>query len=93
MVDEALHAFKNQNTPPPAYFYSSRTPTELGRSDPDKIMASIARQLSSLGSDCPLLQPTVTAYENSQRDAFSCGSMSLDDSLALIIELALYTPW
>ncbi|KAL6411384.1 hypothetical protein AUP68_05091 [Ilyonectria robusta] len=92
VVEEALHAFENQNMPPPAYFYCSRSPTELGRSDPDKVMASIARQLSTLGPDCPLLHPTVAAYKQWESDAFSDGSISLDDSLALIMDLAALYP-
>lgn len=55
-------------------------------------MASIARQLSSTQPGCPLLPPTVAAYNKREIEGFASGSLSIDESSALIIQLAEQFP-
>ncbi|KAK4178043.1 hypothetical protein QBC36DRAFT_112384 [Triangularia setosa] len=95
VVEDALRSYKDiepPQSPPPAYFYCSRNPAEPRRSDPKEIMASIARQLSSLGPGLPLLQPTVAEYRKREREAFADTSLRLQESRDLILELAKHYP-
>ena len=95
VVEEALAAYSDNRgpqSPPPAYFYCSRNPAEPGRSDPNEILASIARQLSCLGHGLPLLQPTVAEYTKRERDAFADNSLRLHESRDLILRLATHYP-
>jgi len=86
VIEDAFKAFCGYESPPPAYFYCSRSPSEPGRSNPENIIASIARQLSCLKSG-DLLPPAIAAYEKMEKDAFAAESMRLDESRALIIQL------
>ena len=92
VVDDALEAFRNRQSPPPAYFYCSRNPGEAGRSDPGAILGSIARQLSCLGPGLPLLHPTVAAYTAHEEEAFAAESLRLQESRNLILQLTEHYP-
>jgi hypothetical protein len=87
VIEDALKAFRAGQSPPPAFFYCSRNTAEPTRSSPDAIVASIARQLSSLGPGLPLLPPIVEAYKTRETDGFASGALRIDESRALIIQL------
>lgn len=55
-------------------------------------MAGIARQISSCQPRYPLLPPTVASYEERRREWFASGSLRLDKSCELIIQLAEQYP-
>ena len=50
-------------TAPVVYFYCSCNPVELERANPDEILRSILKKLSSLESDLPIREPVVDAYK------------------------------
>ncbi|RYP43646.1 hypothetical protein DL768_009821 [Monosporascus sp. mg162] len=83
---------KSKLVPPPAYFYCSRNPAEPRRSDPESILASIARQLSCLQLGRPLLQPTVAAYNKHEEEGFPAESLRLQETRGLIVQLAGHYP-
>ncbi|KAI1822615.1 hypothetical protein F4861DRAFT_550622 [Xylaria intraflava] len=87
VIEDAQSSFQSRQAPPPAYFYCSRNPAEPGRSDAEKIIASIVRQLSSLGPGEPLLQPTVNTYDSQESYGFAADSLQLQESCDLLMEL------
>ena len=90
MIEDAIKAFQNGQSPAPVFFYCSRNTAEPARSSPDKILASIARQLSSLQPGHPLLPPTVAAYKKREMEGFASGSLDIDESRLLILQLIEY---
>lgn len=92
VVEDALSAFKKHQCPPPTYFYCSRNPAEPGRSDPETILASVARQLSCLEPGRPLLQPTITAYNKHEEEGFAAESLRLQETRGLILQLTEHYP-
>ena len=80
VIEDAMQAFRTGQSPPPAFFYCSRNTTEHARSDPEAILASIARQLSSLGLGLPLLDPVITMYRQRETQGFASGSLRIDES-------------
>jgi hypothetical protein len=87
VIEDALENFKAGNNPHPVYFYCSRTPAEPARSNPQAILASLARQLSSTQPGKPLLQPSVDLYNEEEAEGFVSGEPQLDQSLRLIMQL------
>ncbi|WQF77080.1 Putative NACHT nucleoside triphosphatase, P-loop containing nucleoside triphosphate hydrolase [Colletotrichum destructivum] len=87
VVKDAQDAFSNNQTPAPVYFYCSRNPAEPGRSDPSRIVASFARQLSTPVARGPLLEDAVRVYQKREEDAFASGPLHLEESKDLIIKL------
>jgi hypothetical protein len=87
VIEDAKKAFYNGQSPPPAFFYCSRNTAEPTRSIPDSIIASIARQLSSLQPGDPLLPPAVAAYMKKEKEGFASGSLGIEESRALILQL------
>ena len=82
-----MQAFYTGQSPPPAYFYCSQNTAEPTRSSPDKIIASVARQLSCLQPGFPLLNPAIAIYKKREAEAFASGSLRIAESSALIIQL------
>ncbi|KAJ3567562.1 hypothetical protein NPX13_g6720 [Xylaria arbuscula] len=87
VIEDAMEAFQRQQAPSPAYFYCSRNPAEPGRSDPEKILASIVRQFSSPAPGKPLLQPMITTYQSQEDEGFPNDSLQLRDSYELLLKL------
>jgi hypothetical protein len=87
IVEDALNGFYAGHNPRPVFFYSSRNKAEPGRSDPKAILASIARQLSSLEPGKPLLKPTLELYKKKEAEGFGLGSLQIEESCSLIIRL------
>src|ERR1700753_1061183 len=92
VVDDAMSDSKAGHNPPPVFFYCSRNTAEFSRSDPNTILASIARQLSHPKLGGPLLQPTISIYTEKEEQGFASGRLRLEDSLNLILELAEFYP-
>lgn len=82
-----MKSFKAGNNPQPVFFYCSRNPAEPTRSDPTSILASLARQLSSLGPGKPLLKPTVDLFEKEEAEGFASGQLQIEESCQLIMQL------
>jgi len=92
VIEDAIQAFHAGQSPPPAFFYCSRNTAEPARSSAESIIASIARQLSSLQSGLPLLLPVVATYKKRESEGFASGSLRIDESRALIIQLIEHYP-
>jgi len=90
VVEDSNRAFQAGQSPPPAFFYCSRNPAEPARSDPEVILASIARQLSCAGTHSHLLPPAIAAFRKREEDSFASGPLRIEESRALIIELVEY---
>ena len=88
VIEDIMRGYGCGENPPPAYFYCSRNPAERERSDPAAIMASIVRQLASLEPGYPLLSPVVKKYNEKEGSGFASGGFRLEESCALILELA-----
>ena len=87
IIEDALKSFEAGNSPQPVFFYCSRNPAEPARSDPKAILASLARQLSSLEPGKSLLQPSVSLYEKEEAEGFASGQLQVDESRRLIMQL------
>jgi hypothetical protein len=87
VVENCRRDFHVGYFPNPAFFYCARNPAEPGRAKAETILASIARQLSSKTPEAPLLQPTLDFYGKRQAEAFASGSMRMEESCDLIIQL------
>lgn len=92
VIEDALAAFAKHQSPPPAYFYCSRNTAEPGRSDPNSVLRSLARQLSCLEPSLPLLGPTVAAYKTQEEQAFAAKSLQLRETCSLILNLVEHYP-
>lgn len=86
VIEDAIRRFKSGQSPLPAYFYCSRTTAELQRSDPNAVMASILRQLSSPDKDMPLHQELVDKFKE-HGEGFKSDGLMLQQSLELILHL------
>jgi hypothetical protein len=87
VIEDVKMAFHNGQSPPPAYFYCSRNTAEPTRSNPETVLASIARQLSSLQPEDPLLPPVVAAYTKREKEGFASGPLRIQESRTLVIQL------
>ncbi|MCJ1248784.1 hypothetical protein MMC30_006003 [Trapelia coarctata] len=92
VIEDAMNDCRSGNSPPPAFFYCSRNPAEPRRSNQEAVLASIVRQLSSLGPRFPLLDPVVAKYQEKEDQAFASGPLDIDESCALIIQLTEQYP-
>ena len=74
-----------------AYFYCTRNPAESINSNPDEIMRSILKQLSSSRPELPIRVPVVNAFQERQRDARTDGGevTQLDAKECLKLILAI----
>ncbi|KAH0536664.1 hypothetical protein FGG08_006490 [Glutinoglossum americanum] len=73
-----------------AYFYCSRNAAEPERSNPEDIIRSIVRQISSPPPGESVLGPVTEKYEERKRKSFANGPLSLEESVEVIIELTSY---
>lgn len=91
VIEDAMRRFKVGRSPPPVYFYCSRSAAEPERSDPAAILSSIVRQLSCAEPGLPLLPPVIEKYEK-KGQGFSSGGLQIEESRDLISELIEYYP-
>jgi hypothetical protein len=87
VIEDITQDFNVGQSPPPAFFYCSRNPAERTRSDPKTILASLARQLSNLLPESPILKATIDVYTKKEAQAFASGSLQIEESRDLIIQL------
>ncbi|KAH6662692.1 hypothetical protein B0J14DRAFT_685218 [Halenospora varia] len=87
VIKDAKKAFHNSQSPALVFFYYSQNTAKPARSSPDAIIATIARQLSCLQPGHPLLPLTVAAYKKQEMEGFASGSLGIDESRALILQL------
>jgi hypothetical protein len=87
VIEDALKNYHADHNPHPVFFYSSRNTAEPGRSDPRAIFASLARQLSCPEPGQPLLKPTIDLYRKKEAEGFASGSLRIEESCTLIIQL------
>ncbi|KAG5802464.1 hypothetical protein H9Q74_011991 [Fusarium xylarioides] len=87
VIEDAIEAFQKKQAPHPAYFYCSCDTAEPERSDPTRILASIARQLSTPQRGGPILEPAIKEYEKQKKSDFMSGPLRLEKSKALVLEL------
>lgn len=92
VIEDILSCYQQKQCPPPVYFYCSRNPGESDRSNPQKILASIARQLSSLDKGKPLLAETIEAFQDFQDESPDDEALIYRDIEKLINNLATYYP-
>lgn len=92
VIDDALERYKAGDSPQPAFFYCSRNPAEPTRSDPQAILASLARQLSCLEPGKPLMRPTVNLFKEKEEEGFASGPLQMDESLNLVLQLIAQYP-
>ncbi|MCJ1332013.1 hypothetical protein MMC10_008705 [Thelotrema lepadinum] len=80
VIEDALRSFHDGLGTQPAYFYCSRNTAEPTRSDPEKILASIARQLSSFQTGKALLSPATDLYKRKEAEGFASGPLRIEES-------------
>lgn len=82
-----MDEFYEGKNPNPIYFYCTRNPAEPERSQPDAILRSLVRQLSSRNPEEAILEPVRRIYKAREKRGFGAGPLTLKESTALIIEL------
>ncbi|CAO2655499.1 Nn.00g043020.m01.CDS01 [Neocucurbitaria sp. VM-36] len=87
VIDDLVKRFQAGVSPQPIFFYCSRNPAEPARSDPKAILASIARQLSSLKPGSELLGHTVELFKKKEAEGFASGPLQMEETCALIAQL------
>jgi hypothetical protein len=87
-----MRTFRSGHGPPPAFFYCSRNPSEPTRSNPEAILASLARQLSNLQPGDPLLSPAIEFFKKKEAQGFASGPPRMVEACELIIQLVEYYP-
>jgi len=92
VIEDALARYKAGDSPQPVFFYCSRNPAELTRSDPQAILASLARQLSCLEPGEALLKPTADLFNKMEKEGFASGPLQMDESLTLVLQLIAQYP-
>ena len=88
---------ENKNPAPTAYFYCVRNPAEPERADPDEIMRSILKQLSSSKSTVSVREPVATRYKELKKEATESGceepsKLTVAECEELILELLISNP-
>ena len=86
VIEDLTERFKDGQSPPPVYFYCSRSAAETERSKPDAVLASILRQLSTVQPATSLPNPIIEKYK-SQGEGFASHGPDVDDSRDLIVML------
>ncbi|KAF2733226.1 hypothetical protein EJ04DRAFT_553481 [Polyplosphaeria fusca] len=92
VVEDALARYKAGDSPQPVFFYCSRNPAEPARSQPQAILASLARQLSCLEPGKPLLGPSVNLFKEKEAGGTTSFSLQIDESLSLVLDLIAQYP-
>jgi hypothetical protein len=86
----AEHSTNNRYVPI-SYFYCARNAAEPQRSDPEEILRSILRQLSSSKPELPIREPVARVYKERKEEAEEDGceptKLSLEECTELILSL------
>ncbi|RDW58400.1 hypothetical protein BP5796_12330 [Coleophoma crateriformis] len=93
VIEDAKAAFQDGYIPTPAFFYCSRNTAEPTRSKANAIMMSIARQMTSGTPEKTLLSPFLAVFNKRIRaEGVFAKPSSIDESVALVIQLTEYYP-
>ena len=68
-----------------AYFYCDRNQPD--RRDPELILSSFVRQLSTFQNDDAIPRPTLQMYKQKQQTGFASGKLKLEESRAVLADL------
>lgn len=87
----------NRSPAPIAYFYCARNTSEPERADPDEIMRSILKQLSSSTSAVAVREPVAAKYKALKKEADETGceepsKLTITECKALVLELLSSNP-
>lgn len=87
----------NESPAPISYFYCVRNTSEPERADPDEIMRSIVKQLSSSTSAVAIREPVAATYKKLRKVANETGcqepsNLTITECEALILELLSSNP-
>ncbi|KIM73983.1 hypothetical protein PILCRDRAFT_715467 [Piloderma croceum F 1598] len=85
VIDQVLRSCENGHGPPPAFFYCSRDTAEPKRSNPDNVLASIAKQLACIEPGGRLLEPARNLQQKKKEE--SSDSPDLEETHSLLTEL------
>ncbi len=86
IIEDAKTNFTAGQDPEPVYFYCSRSTAEPERQDPDAVLASVSRQLSTVHGGKALLAPTIERYQK-QGAGFRSSGLYTEQSRELIVDL------
>lgn len=92
VIEDLFRQYKEGQITLPAYFYCSRNTQENLRSDPEAILASLARQLSSLEPGTPIHNPSLQLFSEKESEGFASGGLAMEESVDLISQLTEYYP-
>ncbi|MCJ1271365.1 hypothetical protein MMC22_011265, partial [Lobaria immixta] len=86
VVDDLLDTFQRlPNDEALAYFYCDRNQPD--RRDPDLILSSFVRQLSTFQNDDAIPRPTLQMYNQKQQTGFASGKLKLEESRTVLADL------
>ena len=86
IIEDAKKKSTAGQDPEPVYFYCSRSTAEPERQDPDAVLASVSRQLSSVRDRKALLPPAIERYKK-QGEGFRPDGLYTEQSRELVVEL------
>ncbi|KAL9636227.1 MAG: hypothetical protein Q9164_002953 [Protoblastenia rupestris] len=89
---QLLDDFTQMKNPAPVFFYCARNSAEPERAKPVAVLASIVRQLCCLEIGGAILHPALKTYEVREDDNFSAGTLTVSESVSLIVDLVEYRP-
>lgn len=97
MIRDFLEEMDASSSPAPlAYFYCTRDPAETHRGDPEEILRSFVRQLSTSKLDQAIREPVVLEYNKKKEDAKEYDSdplrLTIAESVQVILKLTETTP-
>jgi hypothetical protein len=92
VVEDAFARYKAGSSPQPVFFYCSRNPAEPARSEPEAVIASLARQLACLEPGKPLMKPIIDLYKEKEEEGFASESLEMDECLDLVLQLTTQYP-
>jgi hypothetical protein len=90
LIEHLGHEGPGNTQPVPiAYFYCARNTAEPERANPDEILRSILKQLSSSEPDLRIREPVVKAYKEKKREVrgYNPEKLMLDETVEVILAL------
>ena len=93
VIDETLKRTDAEpQAAPVAYFYCARDAAEPERADPEKVLLSIARQLSGTDITQPLCEATIQSHARFKKAGLDARRLSLHETVGLILDLLFDSP-
>lgn len=82
----------NAQTEAVAYFYCTQNTSEPQRAEPDSILRSILRQLTTEISNSSIREPTIKKYQELQEHGFDLRQLTIEEVKVLLQQLLINTP-